>query len=259
MRILVVLFGVLLSFGCSHKVPGDSNPPGSGDGSGDGSGTGNGANVPFAPSALEVKGQVVDFLTQQPLTGAMTMATAALVPAPNVSVNAPDFTIEGVPPYSSFFLIAGSPPDHRLTYNPPTDVVADNLADVTAYSVADSYLTTVRNAAATQPKAGTATVFVHAVDGSGKALAGVPGAAITLGGAAGAPVYLDATLLPQANATATSASGWLVYFDVPAGTVTFGGGAGWTVKAADTPADNSLPRAQRAASQLEDSAPSRAD
>ena len=76
----------------------------------------------FAPGALQVSGQVVDFETQQPLAGAMTMATAALVPPPNVSVSGATFTLDGVPPFSVFYLIAGSPPDHRSTYNAPTTV-----------------------------------------------------------------------------------------------------------------------------------------
>jgi hypothetical protein len=84
-------------------------------------------------------------------------------------------------------------------------------------------------------QAGTATVLVHVSDGSGKAEAGLGSAALVPSAMVKGPYYLDATLQPAATATATSASGWLVYFDVPAGTLTFGAGSGYTVLAADTP------------------------
>ena len=102
--------------------------------------------MPFAPSALNVSRPAVEFDTQQPLSGSGTMATAALVPSPDVTVSGSTFTLANVPPVSIFFLIAGSPPDHALTYNAPTTVTAADVTGVTAYVVANSYLTKLRTA-----------------------------------------------------------------------------------------------------------------
>jgi hypothetical protein len=164
------------------------------------------------------------------------MATAALVPPPSVNIRGAAFTLDGVPPFSAFYLIAGSPPDHRLTYNAPTAVAGQSLTDVSAYTVADGYLGKLRTAFGVAAQSGAATVLIHVVDGSGNAAAGVPGTAVVIGGAGvKGPFVLDANLQPTAMATATSASGWLVYFNVPSGTLTLGAGAGYSVSAADTP------------------------
>jgi hypothetical protein len=140
-----------------------------------------------------------------------------------------------VPPFSTFFLIAGSPPDHVMTYNAPTSVTDANVMAVNAYVVASSYVTKLRSAFSVTATSGTATVFVRAVDANGMPTAGVPGSALLLGVNAKGPYFVDSTMQPTANATSTSASGWLVYFDVPVGTLKFAGGTGYTVQAADTP------------------------
>jgi hypothetical protein len=232
MRTVVLILGLLLSFGCSHQssTSGGGDPAGGGDPS---------AGVPdpvFSPSALSVSGHLVEFETQLPMSSQITMATAALVPQPNVSVTGSTFTLDGVPPFSVFYLIAGSPPDHRLTYNAPTSVTDMGLSDVSAYVVADSYVTKLRGAFGVTAQSGTATVFVHAVDAAGAALADVPAGALqpSATGIKG-PFFVDASMQPAAAATATSATGWMVYFDVPIGTLTFAGAAGYTVKAADAP------------------------
>jgi hypothetical protein len=237
MRAVVFILGFLLSFGCSHRStsgdPGSTNPGGD---PGSTAGPGNSAGGPFAPSSLQVTGQVVDFETHQALTTSMTMATAALVPPPNVSTQGASFTLDGVPPFSTFYMIAGSPPSHALTYNAPVTVTDQPLDNVTATTVSTAYLDKLKTAFASGPVAGTATVFVHVVDANGAAEAGIPAAALSLGmtGVKG-PFFLDANMQPAANATATAASGYLVYFGVPAGTVKVASGAGYTATAADTP------------------------
>jgi hypothetical protein len=233
MRTVIVILGFLLSFGCSHQ----STPAGGGPDPGT-SDPGAGATPPvnFAPSALNVSGQLLEFDTQKPLASSITMATAALVPTPDVSISGSTFALSNVPPFSVFYLIAGSPPDHALTYNSPTTVTDTDVTGVNAYVVAQSYLTKLRTAFGVTATSGTSTLFVRAVDATGAAVAGVPASVLMLGasGAKG-PFFVDATLLPTANATSTSASGWLMYFNVPAGTIKLAGGNGYTVVAADTP------------------------
>ena len=247
--VIAVSIALLFAGGCSHNGatthPGGGGSAGSGGvGSGgsadsDGGEPGDGGAPPdgyFAPSSVAVSGQVVDFESGKPLAGAATMATAALAPPPSVSVSGASFTISGVPPFSVFYVITGSPPDHRLTYNAPTVVKDQPLTNVTQMSVADAYLAQLRAGFNVTAASGTATVLVHVVDGNGKSLAGIAGSALvpSAAGLAG-PFFLDASLQPAATAKATSASGWLVYFDVPPGTITFGAGAGFSVLAADTP------------------------
>lgn len=231
MRTLIIALVLTLPLGCSHKSSGDpgmTGDPGALDG-----------GVPdgyFAPSALSVSGHVADFESGMALASPATMATAALVPPPNVSVTGADFTLDAVPPFSTFFLLAGSPPDHRLTYNAPTTVTDQPLTDVTVYSVADAYLAKLRAAFGVDATAGTATVFVRLVDDKGNAAAGIPAAALVLDAKdIKGPYFLDTGLQPTPNANATSASGWVVYFDVPAGTLKITAGAGYTVTVADTP------------------------
>lgn len=237
MRTVVLILGLLLSYGCSHQSGANMTPtdPGAGADGGTGGG-GSPGSVPFAPSALNVSGQLVDFDTQKPLTSSITMATAALVPSPDVTVSGSTFSLANVPPYSTFFLIAGSPPDHVMTYNAPTTVTNGDVTGVTAYVVATSYLDKLRTGFAVTAKAGTATVFVQALDATGNAESAIPGNAVLLGasGVSG-PFYVDSTMQPTPNATSTSASGWLVYFNVPAGTLKLAGANGYTVQAADTP------------------------
>jgi hypothetical protein len=233
MRIVVLLLGLLLSVGCSHQSTSSTGDPGTDPGT-DPSGA-----LPepvFAPSALEVSGQLLEFDTQKPLASSITMATAALVPQPNVSISGATFTLEGVPPFSTFYLIAGSPPDHRMTYNAPTSVTDAPLTGINAYVVADAYVAKLRTAFNVTALSGTATVFVHLVDDKGAAAAGISAAAVQPGatGLKG-PFFLDSTLQPTANATSTSASGWMVYFNVPVGALTLAGGSGYTVTTADTP------------------------
>ncbi|HEX8950238.1 MAG TPA: hypothetical protein VF945_00265 [Polyangia bacterium] len=236
MRIVVVLLGLLLSMGCSHRSGTGGGGGASGVDMGDSGGSVGGVNVPFAPSALNVSGQLLELDTQKPLAGSITMATAALVPTPDVTISGSTFALANVPPYATFFLIAGSPPDHLLTYNTPTTVTNADLTGVNAYVVASAYVAKLRSAFGVTAQAGTATVFVQALDSAGKPQAGIPATSVLLGasGVKG-PFFVDSTMQPTANATSTSASGWLVYFDVPAGTLKLAGGTGYTVQAADTP------------------------
>src|SRR5689334_10113998 len=86
----------------------------------------------YFASGVEVSGQVIDFETGQAVTGAATLTTAALLPPPSVTMSGGQFVLHAVPPYSVFFLVAGSPPDYRTTYNVALSVVDLPLTDVKA-------------------------------------------------------------------------------------------------------------------------------
>jgi hypothetical protein len=248
-RIGMLLIAFLIGVSGCGKAPAKT-PHGAGGAGGSGGGGGSsgggqdmgpsdGGTVPdgyFAPSSLTVSGQIDDFETAQPLGGPGTMTTAALTPPPSSSVSGATFTITSIPPFSSFFLIAGGPPDHVPTYNPPVTITNHDLTGAAVLTVGETYLQKLRTAFAITAQSGTATVLVRAVDSNDKPLAGVAGSAFTVGGSFGqGPYFLDATLQPATSTIATSSSGWLVYFNVPPGTVSLKGASGYTVSAADTP------------------------
>jgi hypothetical protein len=65
---------------------------------------------------------------------------------------------------------------------------------------------------------------LHLVDASGQPKAGVAGSNLVLANTTGAtgPKFLDANMAPAPNATTSSTSGWAVFFEVPAGTISLG-------------------------------------
>jgi cytochrome c551/c552 len=73
------------------------------------------------------------------------------------------------------------------------------------------------------PTAANGILLLHLVDGQGAAKSGVAGTNIVLAGATGAtgPKFLDAQLAPS-TATASTASGWVMFFEVPPGVVSLG-------------------------------------
>ena len=233
MRAFVVgLFTLSALAGCNHPAATFKDAGGDPTGPGD---MGAPPDGYFAPSAIAVSGQVVDFESGQAMAGAATVATAALLPPPAMTTTGADFSLE-VPPDSAFFLVAAAVPDHRTTYNPPTVVTTMPLTKVEARTLAEAYVTRLATAFNVTPVANTAIVLAQAVDAAGAPLAGVDGSMLTIDApAAKGPFYLDAKLEPQAAAKATSASGWLVWFDVPAGMVQLAAKPGTIVKAAATP------------------------
>jgi hypothetical protein len=240
MRIAIAItLAVGTCIGCSHGAPTKSPGTGGGGGTPTMPGEPSDGGVPdgyFAPSQLQVSGQILDFESGKPISGAATMSTAQLSPPPAVSMSGADFTIAAVPPFSTFYVIAGSPPNYAMTYNAPTVLTDKPLDNVAEHSVAEAYLAQLRSGFGINAQSGTATVLVHVIDGNGRALAGLAGAALVPSGAGlKGPYFLDASLQPAPMAKTTSASGWLVYFDVVPGTLTFGAGSGYLVIAADTP------------------------
>jgi hypothetical protein len=81
------------------------------------------------------------------------------------------------------------------------------------------------------------TLLVQVQDATGKVAANVPASALMLQGitTAKGPFFLDANRAAAPMATSTSASGWVVWFDVPAGPVTLVASAG-NYKIAGAPA-----------------------
>jgi hypothetical protein len=174
-----------------------------------------------AGGALTVNGNVVDFQTGAVLDVAASVTTSGLSPAPKLTSQGAAFTIEGVPEHSTFQILATAPPSHHATFSPAVSVTTDDVDGVKAPAVSEAFLASLAAAFGVTPSATKGIMFVHLVDGTGKARAGVAATNFTIAGANG-PHFLDANLMPAATAMMTSTSGWAVFFEVPAGTVSLG-------------------------------------
>lgn len=168
--------------------------------------------------SLAVNGQVVDFQTGAALDVAASVSTSGLLPAPKVTSQGAAFTIEGIPENSAFQVLAAAPPTHRATFSPAVIVTDADLDGVNVPSVSEAFLASLATAFGVLPSAAKGVMFVHLVDGQGKAKAGVAATNLTITGAKG-PYFLDANQLPVATLTASSNSGWAVFFEVPVGVV----------------------------------------
>lgn len=167
--------------------------------------------------SVTVTGEVVDFQTGAAINTAASITTAGLSPVPRVSSRGAAFTIEGILENSAFQILATAPPNHRATFSPAVVVTTADLDGVKAPVVAETLLANLATALRVTPTASKGVVFVRLVDGAGQPRAGVAATDFTITGADG-PHFLDAALTPAA-ATASSASGWAVFFEVPVGVV----------------------------------------
>lgn len=236
LRTFIALLPALpLAIGCGDDTATGSGSGGGGQGGGTGTGAAGGgpSNVP-----VSVSGTVVDFETGADLTSAATVSVTGLNPSPTISTTGASFEISGVAPFSAFHILAGSPPDYRSTYNVLTEVADANVTGVRAAVVAETFLDGLESGFGVTPAAGTGVVLARAVDASGQPRAGVPANTFWINGADTAgPYMLDANLQAASGSTQTSASGWMVFYDVAPGAVQFSAspGSGYTVVGASSP------------------------
>jgi hypothetical protein len=205
--------------------------------SSEGATTGGGAST--GVPTLDVTGSVVDFETENAIDASATLVVAGVEPPPTVQITGADFVVEDVPPFSVFHLLAGAPPSYHNTYTRAIEVKDADLSGVTAEVVGESYLAALETAFGVSPPPGTGILFARALDDTGTPLAGVSGAVFALDGVAPAsgPFFLDEERQTAPMATETSASGWVVFYGVPAGLVTVGAadGSGLTIVAPAAP------------------------
>lgn len=166
--------------------------------------------------SLAVTGDVVDFETGAVIVGSATVTTSGLLPAPMVTTQGAGFEIQGIPENSAFQVLAGAPPTHRSTFSSTVTVVADDVTGLKVPAVSEVFLARLTTAFAVTPTAGKGIVFVRAIDANGMPKANVASSSFVLTGSVG-PKFLGPNLEPQPTATATSTSGWAVFFEVPIG------------------------------------------
>jgi hypothetical protein len=190
------------------------------------------------PSYYMATGTVLDFVSGEPLEVA-TVSTDGLVPAPTISVTGASFTIENIPQHSVFHVLAGAPPSYRSTYNAPVTITTSDRDGVDVYAVSEDFLGGLATAFGVTGPTG-AVLLAQVTDDNGAPVAGIPGTAFALPDEIVGPYFLDADRQPDANLSATSASGWVAFFSVPAGLVSISAVAdsGYTMSMADSPAAN---------------------
>jgi hypothetical protein len=181
--------------------------------------------------SLDVTGTVIDFETGMPVTGAASVSTTGILqPAPTITVTGAAFTIAGVPENSTFQLLASVPPTHRATYSPTIAITTADLDGAKAYAVREQFLTTLATGFGVTPSAANGILLVELTDVNGPR-SGVAGTNLLLfnAGTPKGPYFLDANLAPATAATSSSASGWVVFFEVAPGVVSLGQAATATV------------------------------
>jgi hypothetical protein len=170
------------------------------------------------PGGLAVSGQVVDFATGEVIAGTASVSTRGLDPAPVVIVDGAAFAMDPIPANSLFHVLSAAPPTHRATYA-GVEVLDASLEGIEVPALAESYLATLSTGFGVSPTAARGVLLARAVDATGQPRAGVSGAAFTVPPGARGPFFLDAQLQPAPAATATSASGWVVFFELEPGLV----------------------------------------
>ena len=181
---------------------------------GDESGGDDGTVVDEIPS-FGVTGQVVDFETNQPVTGSATVTVEGIVPAPTVSTTGSDFTIEGIPPASVFHLLGGAGPDYVSTYS-FAEVIDADQSDLVAPVVSKTYLDALATEFGVTPDDTKSILIGRVLDENGDPLPNIaaedfdiPEQTLVMG-----PFFLDANRAPDVGLTETSASGYFVFFDL---------------------------------------------
>jgi hypothetical protein len=169
-----------------------------------------------------VQGSVVDFETNQPIVGDVTVATSGLLPEPSITTEGSAFTIKGVPENSAFQILA-SASMHRPTYSASVLVGTSDVSDVAAAVVSESFLTNLTTGFAVTQSVQRGILIARVVDDKGAPKAGVAASNFVLASASvSGPHFLSDTLQPLKTATATSASGWVVFFEVAPGVAQLG-------------------------------------
>lgn len=179
--------------------------------------------------ANTIEGQVVDFETGQPISGAASVSTSGLLPAPTITSEGASFTIGRVPDNSAFQILA-SAPDHRATFSEAVIVGTEDLRGVRAPVVGEAFLAGLASGFGVTPSAARGVLLARVVDDRGEPRAGVAATNFVLAGASvSGPHFLGEDRQPLPAATATSASGWIVFFEVAPGVAELGLAANATV------------------------------
>ncbi len=166
--------------------------------------------------AVTVQGQVVDFQTGMAVDTTTDVTVSGLIPPPQVDRQGASFTLAGVLENSAFEVLATAPM-HRPTYSPVV-VATSGIDGLKAPVVGDAFITDLATAFSVAPSPSSGIVLLHLVDATGRPQSGVAGSDFAIASSTG-PRFLDGNLKAAVTATASSTSGWAVFFNVPVGLV----------------------------------------
>ena len=198
----IILSGVLAMAGV---VAGSSGCTDAGNGTSDG--------------GIHVNGMIIDFQTGQPVAASVSLSTQGISPAPVVTTSGAAYQLAAVQPNSVFYVLAGAPPEYRATFSDAIDVAGSDLDGVDVGVMPEPYLLDLSSGFGVNPTAAKGILFAQAVDDGGHGLAGVPASAFVPPDGALGPYFLADDMTAAPNATATSSSGWVVFFEVSPGLV----------------------------------------
>ena len=188
------------------------------------SGGSGGSGDPPLGGANTVTGNVVDFLSGNPLTTPAEV-TALGLPDAITSTKGAAFTIENVPD-NSLFQLEATAANYAATYSPAMTTTVGDLSGVKAWAVPQAWVTATASGYSVTPSQSAGILMIHLVDSTGAPKSGVASSDLVLANISGAngPHFLDANLAPS-TATSSSASGWAVWYNVPVGSVALGAAA----------------------------------
>lgn len=166
------------------------------------------------PPSYGVTGTVVDFLTGDPVATA-TVKVEGILPEPKITSQGADFTLDGIPPASVFYLLSTAP-DYTTTYNKATEVVNADQSGLKAEIVKQTDLEALAAAFTITLDVDKSVLIGRVLDDKGAPLAGVKAENFELPEqmAADGPFFLDANRVADPALTATSSSGYFVFFNL---------------------------------------------
>ena len=171
--------------------------------------------------AYSASGTVVDFETGNDIAGVATVSTTNLSPPPSITVNGASFQLDDIPPGSVFDLLVGSPPDYVSTYGATVEVTDADETGIVASAISTDYLSRLADGFGVSPTSTKGILIARAITEDGKPRAGVSADAFELDGAApsAGPYFLDENLAAAPALTETSASGYVVFFELEPGLI----------------------------------------
>lgn len=175
--------------------------------------------------SFSVTGDVVDFRSGEPVAGA-SLSTSGLLPPPRVTVEGTGYGISGIPANSAFQIAASAPPTYRTTFSAAVVLEEDDLEDVAVPVVSAQFLSGLVADFGVTTSGEKGILLARVVGADRQPRMNVAAASFLLAGAA--PHFLDADMR-GGTASATTASGWVAFFELTPGVVSLGQAATATV------------------------------
>jgi hypothetical protein len=174
------------------------------------------ANLYDVPK-YQVSGTVYDFYAGEAIAGPAEISVKGILPAPQAEIDGAQFTVDGILPSSVINLVASSGAQYRKTYNESIEVVNADLSGVQAKVLSETYLEQLATAFGVTPVPGTSILLVKVVDQAGSPRAGIPANAFYVNSAAAprGPYFLNENKQAAPGLTATDASGYAIFYDLP--------------------------------------------